>query len=72
MFFCRKVHVCLKVKEMMTKAAISNTQSLEDILHSYSGRRLQFAIRMGILPKPENLSKFLKGKANARVRTLVN
>lgn len=54
------------------KAAISNTQSLEDILHSYSGRRLQFAIRMGILPKPENLSKFLKSKANTRVRTLVN
>ena len=45
------------------KAAISNTQSLEDILRSYSGRRLQFAIRMGILPKPENLSKVLKSKA---------
>ena len=45
------------------KAAISNTQSLEDISRSYSGRRLQFAIRMGILPKPENLSKVLKSKA---------
>ena len=45
------------------KAAISNTQSVEDILGSYSGRRLQFAIRMGILPKPENLSKVLKSKA---------
>ena len=45
------------------KAAISNTQSLEDILRSYSGRRLQFAIRMGILPKSENLSKVLKSKA---------
>ena len=47
----------------MMKAAISNTQSLEDILRSYSGRRLQFAIRMGILPKSENLSKVLKSKA---------
>ena len=47
----------------MMKAAISNTQSVEDILRSYSGRRLQFAIRMGILPKPENLSKVLTSKA---------
>ena len=45
------------------KATISNTQSLEDILRSYSGRRLQFAIWMGILPKSENLSKVLKSKA---------
>ena len=51
----------------MMKAAINNTQSLEDISRSYSGRRLQFAIRMGILPKPENLSKVLKSKATDNV-----
>ena len=59
------------------KAAISNTQSLEDILRSYSGRRLQFAIRMGILPKPENLSSVLKSKTPTRkhafyTSTLIN
>ena len=48
------------------KAAISNTQSLEDILRSYSGRRLQFAIKLGILPKPENLSRVLKRKPCTR------
>ena len=42
-------------------------QSLEDILHSYSGRRLQFAIKMGILPKPENLSRVLKRKPCTRL-----
>ena len=47
----------------MMNTTTNNTQSLEDILRSYSGRRLQFAIRMGILPKPENLSKVLKSKA---------
>ena len=47
----------------MMNTTTNNTQSLEDILRSYSGRRLQFAIRMGILPKSENLSKVLKSKA---------
>ena len=46
-----------------------NTQSLEDILRCYSGRRLQFAIKLGILPKPENLNKLLKKKATARSHT---
>ena len=42
-------------------------QSLEDILRCYSGRRLQFAIKMGILPKPENLSRVLKRKPCTRI-----
>lgn len=34
--------------------------SVEDILQNYSGRRLQYAIRMGILPTPEILSQLSK------------
>ena len=51
------------------KTVINNVQTLKDILCCYSGRRLQFAIRMGILPKPENLNKLLKKKATARPHT---
>lgn len=61
-----------KVKESMMKAVVKNTQSLEDILRCYSGRRLQFAIKIGILPKPENLSKLFKGKASNRMRNLIS
>ena len=59
------------------KPAISNTQSLEDILRCYSGRRLQFAIKLSILPQPENLTKLLNIKASNwthsfQISTLIN
>lgn len=38
---------------------INCTPSNQDILSYYSGRRLQYAIRMGILPTPENFSLLL-------------
>jgi hypothetical protein len=44
---------------MMMKTVISNTQSLDHILRCYSGRRLQFAIKLGMLPKPESLATIL-------------
>ena len=44
-------------------------QSLEDVLRCYSGRRLQFAIKLGILPEPENLSRVLKIKPRTRTHT---
>ena len=57
--------------------ATNNTQSLEDILRCYSGRRLQFAIKLGILPQPENLTKLLNRKASNwthsfQISTLIN
>ena len=62
---------------MIMNTTLSNAQTLKDILRCYSGRRLQFAIKLGILPKPENLNKVLKKKATARphtfqTRTLMN
>ena len=59
------------------KPAISETQSLEYILRCYSGRRLQFAIKQGILPTPENLTKLLNRKASNwthsfQISTLIN
>ena len=51
------------------KTVIDNVQTLKDILCCYSGRRLQYAIKLGILPKPENLKKLLKKKATARPHT---
>jgi len=42
------------------KIEINYIESVEDILRSYSGRRLQYAIRMGILPTPEILSQLSK------------
>ena len=51
------------------KTVIDKVQTLKDILCCYSGRRLQFAIKLGILPKPENLKKLLKKKATARSHT---
>ena len=47
---------------------LSNAQTLKDILRCYSGRRLQFAIKLGILPKPENLNKVLKKKDRKSTR----
>ena len=48
---------------------LSNAQTLKDILRCYSGRRLQFAIKLGILPEPENLSSALKRKPRTRTHT---
>jgi hypothetical protein len=42
------------------KIEINYIESVEDVLRSYSGRRLQYAIRMGILPTPEKFSLLLK------------
>jgi|GEM_PF-4439121 hypothetical protein len=44
------------------KVEIDNIESVEHILQGYSGRRLQYAIRMGILPTPEMLSQLLNKK----------
>ncbi|MBC7756544.1 MAG: hypothetical protein H7Z20_07895 [Bdellovibrio sp.] len=49
------------MKIEMTKAA-----TLDDILNCYSGRRLQFAIKLGILPKPEQLSQVLTKKLKVK------
>ena len=51
------------------KTVIDNVQTLKDILRCYSGRRLQFAIKLGILPQPENLSRVLKRKTRTRSHT---
>lgn len=39
---------------------IANNPSVQDIVHCYSGRRLQFAIKLGIMPTPESFSLILK------------
>lgn len=54
------------------KALINNLQSLDDVLRCYSGRRLQFAIKLGILPKPENLDILVKRKSSNRERDLIS
>jgi hypothetical protein len=46
------------------KTEIKHVASIQEVLRSYSGRRLQYAIRIGILPTPESLSQLLKRKAN--------
>lgn len=50
------------------KFETKNAFPSQELLHSYSGRRLQFAIKMGILPPPENLSKLLKEQENKTSR----
>ena len=64
-YFKRKVCTCLKVKEEVMKTEIKKIVSTEDILSAYSGHRLQYAIKLGILPKPESLKQLLKRKTNA-------
>lgn len=39
--------------------------SIEEIFSVYSGRRLQYAIKLRILPKPDTINQILKIKANA-------
>lgn len=42
------------------KLKLNNELSVHEILQGYSGRRLQYAIRVGILPAPEQLGQVLK------------
>jgi hypothetical protein len=46
------------------KVEMTSFASVQEILHSYSGRRLQYAIRLGILPTPESLNRLLKRKSS--------
>ena len=48
------------------KIEITNLPTFDDVLLRYSGRRLQFAIRLGILPTPERLRQVLSRKVKAR------
>lgn len=66
-FFKRNVSTCLKVKELkvidkVMKTETTHIASLQEVLRSYSGRRLQYAIKLGILPTPESLKQLLKRK----------
>ena len=47
------------------KSEATNIASIDEILRSYSGRRLQYAIKLGILPKPESLNQLLKRKTSS-------
>jgi hypothetical protein len=49
----------------MMKVKATHVASIQEILRSYSGRRLQYAIKIGILPRPESLKQLLKRKVNA-------
>lgn len=67
--FKRKVVTCLKVKELkvidkVMKVETTHIAYIQDILPSYSGRRLQYAIRLGILSTPESLTQLLKRKTS--------
>jgi hypothetical protein len=56
----------LNSKGKIMKVQMSNALPVHEILSSYSGRRLQYAIKIGIIPAPESLSQTLKRKLNAR------
>jgi hypothetical protein len=64
-YFERKVATCLKEKEKVMKVQTAPIASFEDVTRAYSGRRLQYAIKLGILPTPESLKKLLKRKASS-------
>jgi hypothetical protein len=42
------------------KIESNHALSVDDILLTYSGRRLHYAIRMGILPTPVNFCELVK------------
>jgi hypothetical protein len=65
-FLWRKVASCLKAKEKVMGKQTKHRVSLEKVLSVYSGRRLQYAIKLGILPTPEILKQLLKVKTNTR------
>ena len=46
----------------MASQISTHSKFLDDILKRYSSRRLQYAIRMEILPPPEMLPKAIKNK----------
>jgi hypothetical protein len=48
------------------KIEMTNMPTFDDVLLRYSGRRLQFAIKLGILPTPERLSQVLSRKVKAK------
>lgn len=48
------------------KIEMSNIPTFEDVLLCYSGRRLQFAIKLGILPTPERLDQVLSKQVKVR------
>ncbi len=52
------------------KIEINYIESVEDILRSYSGRRLQYAIRMGILPPPEKFNLLFSRNTKAENKIL--
>ena len=66
-FFRRRVYIRLKVKENMVKLKMTNITVMRAILHGYSGRQLQYAIKLGIMPTPERLSIILKRIGNAEM-----
>jgi hypothetical protein len=43
---------------------IKHIVSVKDFLNVYSGRRLQYAIKLGIVPTPESLKQLLKRKTS--------
>jgi hypothetical protein len=53
-----------KSKEKMMDLKVKNS-ALLDALPSYSARQLQFAIRLGILPTPDNLNLILSRKSGS-------
>lgn len=48
------------------KIKMASIATVNDVWLCYSGRRLQFAIKLGILPKPENLSQVLTRKLKVK------
>jgi hypothetical protein len=54
------------VKEQMMRVETKRAVFLEEVLRAYSGRRLQYAIKLGILPKPESFKQLIKRKANTK------
>jgi hypothetical protein len=54
------------------KIEANHRSSVKDILHAYSGssiKRIQYAIRMGILPRPEVFGRLLNQKAITKNNT---
>jgi hypothetical protein len=47
---------------------VKNRVPPQELLRNYSGRRLQFAIKMGLLPTPESYSQLLKMQSNQSMR----
>ncbi|MEQ1597903.1 MAG: hypothetical protein ABL880_00905 [Methylotenera sp.] len=47
---------------------VKNTVLPQELVRNYSGRRLQFAIKMGLLPTLENYNQLLKMQCNQSIR----